>query len=123
MSAMACLGQKEVLAALGALSQETRLQIFRLLVQAGPQGRAAGAIADALGVLPATLSFHLAALTNVGLIDQKRERRSLIYSVNYDRMNGVIRFLAETCCDSSTGTWPPRPPEAEGSARVGRTMD
>jgi DNA-binding transcriptional ArsR family regulator len=99
---MATLGQKDVLAALSALSQETRLEIFRLLVQAGPEGRAAGVIAETLGVAPATLSFHLGALTNAGLIDQRRESRSLIYSANYDRMNGVIGFLTENCCGRST---------------------
>lgn len=89
---------KDVLAALGALSQETRLAVFRLLVQAGPEGRSAGAIAEALGVAPATLSFHLAQLTQAGLIDQRRESRSLIYSANYDRMNAVLGFLTENCC-------------------------
>lgn len=92
------LDRRKALDALAALSQETRLEIFRLLVQAGPEGRAAGAIAEALGVAPATLSFHLATLTNAGLIDQRRESRSLIYSANYERMNGVIGFLTENCC-------------------------
>lgn len=95
---MVQLSQKEVLGALGALSQETRLEIFRLLVQTGRGGRSAGSISDALGVAPATLSHHLAALTNAGLITQRRESRSLIYSANYDTMNGVIGFLMENCC-------------------------
>lgn len=90
--------KKAVLTALSALSQETRLDIFRLLVQAGPEGRAAGAIAEALGVTPATLSFHLAQLTHSGLIEQRREGRSLIYSADFHRMNGLVGFLVDNCC-------------------------
>ncbi|MBP2293311.1 ArsR/SmtB family transcription factor [Azospirillum rugosum] len=90
--------KKAILSALSALSQETRLDIFRLLVQAGPEGQAAGAIAEALGVTPATLSFHLAQLTHAGLIVQRREGRSLIYSADFDRMNGLVGFLVENCC-------------------------
>ncbi len=95
--------KKAVLAALTALSQETRLDIFRLLVQAGPEGRSAGAIADALGVAPATLSFHLSNLNHAGLIVQRRESRSLIYSADFDRMNAVLGFLSENCCGRPTG--------------------
>ncbi len=95
---MTTLDQKDVLGALGALAQETRLEIFRLLVQAGPAGRAAGAIAEALGVPPATLSFHLAQLTHAGLIRQRRESRTLIYSADSDRMNAVLGYLTENCC-------------------------
>lgn len=100
MPTTAKLAQKDVLGALGALSQETRLEIFRLLVQSGPRGRAAGAIAQALGVPSATLSFHLAVLTNAGLIVQRRESRSLIYSADYEVMDGVVGFLMENCCGS-----------------------
>jgi DNA-binding transcriptional ArsR family regulator len=90
--------KQEALAALAALSQETRLDVFRLLVQAGPDGRPAGAIAEALGVPPATLSFHLSQLNHAGLIDQRRESRSLIYSANYDRVNALMAFMTENCC-------------------------
>jgi len=90
--------KKDVLAGLAALAQETRLDIFRLLVEAGPEGRAAGSIAEALAVPPATLSFHLSALTNAGLILQRRESRSLIYSADFERMNGIVGFLSENCC-------------------------
>lgn len=96
------MDKKDALAALTALSQETRLDIFRLLVQAGPAGRPAGAIAEALGVAPATLSFHLSNLTHAGLIEQRRESRSLIYSADFDRMNAVIAFLLENCCGRAT---------------------
>jgi ArsR family transcriptional regulator, arsenate/arsenite/antimonite-responsive transcriptional repressor len=117
---MTGLDRKDVLGALAALSQETRLEIFRLLVQAGPEGLAAGAIAEALGVAPATLSFHLAALTNAGLLDQRREGRSLIYSANYDRMNGVIGFLTENCCGSIAQAAPCCVPGEAEAARPGR---
>lgn len=89
---------KQAIAALGALAQETRLDIFRLLVQRGPDGLAAGAIADALEVAPATLSFHLQQLMHAGLIEQRRESRSLIYSANFDGMNGLVAYLTENCC-------------------------
>lgn len=89
---------KEAIAALGALAQETRLDIFRLLVQRGPDGLAAGAIADALEVAPATLSFHLQQLMHAGLIEQRRESRSLIYSANFAGMNGLVAYLTENCC-------------------------
>lgn len=93
--------KKDVLAGLAALAQETRLDIFRLLVEAGPEGRSAGSIAEALGVAPATLSFHLSALTNAGLILQRRESRSLIYSADFGRMTGIVGFLSENCCGRS----------------------
>ncbi len=88
----------ETIAALGALAQETRLGIFRLLVQRGPEGLAAGAIAESLRVPPGTLSFHLAQLMHAGLIEQRRASRSLIYSANYDTMNDLVGYLTENCC-------------------------
>lgn len=96
------LSRKAALAALSALAQETRLEIFRLLVQAGEPGRTAGAIAEALGVAPATLSFHLTQLTHAGLISQRRESRNLIYSADYDRMDALMAFLTENCCGIQT---------------------
>ena len=92
------MDKKGALVALSALAQETRLDIFRLLVQAGADGRSAGSIAEALDVTPATLSFHLNQLTHAGLIVQRRDGRSLIYSADFDRMNGLVGFLAENCC-------------------------
>ena len=89
---------KPVLAALGALAQETRLELFRLLVQRGPDGLAAGVLAEKLGVPPATLSFHLQQLMHAGLIAQRRDSRSLIYSANYEAMNGLVAYLTENCC-------------------------
>ena len=90
-----------VVTALSALAQEHRLALFRLLVQAGPEGLAAGAIAEALGVPNSTLSFHLAQLSHSGLIRQERRHRSLIYSADYDRMNRLVGYLMENCCGGS----------------------
>ena len=84
--------------ALGALAQEHRLALFRLLVQAGDKGMAAGAIAERLGVPNSSLSFHLAQLRNSGLILQERQHRSLIYRANYPAMNALVAYLMENCC-------------------------
>jgi DNA-binding transcriptional ArsR family regulator len=84
--------------ALGALAQEHRLTLFRLLVQAGEKGMSAGAIADALGVPNSSLSFHLAQLRTAGLILQERQHRSLIYRANYPAMNALVDYLTENCC-------------------------
>jgi DNA-binding transcriptional ArsR family regulator len=84
--------------ALGALAQEHRLALFRLLVQAGEKGLSAGAIAEALGMPSSSLSFHLNQLRNAGLILQERQHRSLIYRANYPAMNSLIGFLTENCC-------------------------
>ena len=86
------------LKALAALAQETRLAIFRGLVQAGPAGMAAGAIAEALDVPAPTLSFHLAQLANAGLLRSRQEGRFVYYSADFDAMNGLVGFLTENCC-------------------------
>ncbi|MGQ0532467.1 MAG: ArsR/SmtB family transcription factor [Caulobacteraceae bacterium] len=88
--------------AFSALANESRLAIFRLLVQAGPEGRAAGDIADKLGIPASSLSFHLAHLTRAGLTEQRRESRSLIYSANFATMNGLVDFLTENCCGGAS---------------------
>ena len=88
--------------ALAALAQEHRLAIFRLLVQAGSDGMAAGAIAAALGVPNSSLSFHLAHLVRAGLITQERQSRSLIYRADYSAMNGLIGYLMENCCGGAS---------------------
>lgn len=89
---------QQTIRALGALAQEHRLAAFRLLVQAGPGGLAAGALAEALGVAPSSMSFHLAQLSNAGLIAQRRDGRSLIYSADFAAMNGLLGYLTENCC-------------------------
>jgi DNA-binding transcriptional ArsR family regulator len=89
---------KDAVAALGALAQDSRLEVFRLLVRTGPEGLPAGEIAGRLSVAPATLSFHLAQLRHAGLVTMRRDGRSLIYSADYDGMNGLMSFLTENCC-------------------------
>ncbi|GAM98134.1 arsenical resistance operon repressor [alpha proteobacterium U9-1i] len=84
--------------ALSALANEHRLGVFRLLVQAGPEGMSAGEIADALELPASSLSFHLAHLNRAGLIAQRRESRSLIYSADFAAMSALIGFLTENCC-------------------------
>ena len=84
--------------ALGALAQEHRLALFRLLVRAGDKGMAAGAIAESLGVPNSSLSFHLAQLKQAGLVMQERQHRSLIYRANYPAMNALVGYLLENCC-------------------------
>jgi ArsR family transcriptional regulator, arsenate/arsenite/antimonite-responsive transcriptional repressor len=90
--------KKGALAALGALSQETRLDVFRLLVTQGPAGLAAGLIAERLAVLPASLTFHLQQLVHAGLITQRRLGRQIIYSAEYGAMNELLAYLTENCC-------------------------
>jgi len=86
---------------LAALAQETRLTLFRALVQAGPQGINPGALAEQFGIAQATLSFHLKELRNAGLIRKRQESRFIYYSVDYDEMNAVLSFLTENCCAGS----------------------
>ena len=92
------MNAKSAVDALGALAQEHRLALFRLLVQAGDTGMAAGAIAAKLGMPSSSLSFHLAQLHNAGLILQERQHRSLIYRANYPAMNALVAYLMENCC-------------------------
>src|SRR5215469_12071381 len=87
-----------VLGALGALAQETRLDIFRLLVQKGPEGMPAGEIGERLGLPSPTLSFHLNQLRFAGLIASHREGRSIIYSANFKTMNDLLGYMTENCC-------------------------
>jgi DNA-binding transcriptional ArsR family regulator len=88
----------DAIKALGALAQETRLAIYRLLVQAGPEGRAAGAIGDELGIPPATLSFHLAQLAGAGLVRSRQDGRFIYYAADFGSMNALVGFLTENCC-------------------------
>ncbi len=87
--------------ALGALAQDTRLAIFRLLVGAGPRGLAAGEIGTRLRVPGPTLSFHLSQLANAGLVVSARQSRSIVYSANFATMNGLLGFLTDDCCGGS----------------------
>ncbi|MBO0737637.1 MAG: helix-turn-helix transcriptional regulator [Alphaproteobacteria bacterium] len=92
------MDQKAAIVALGALAQETRLGLFRLLVASGPEGLPAGVIAERLGVLPSSLTFHLNQLHHAGLITQRRRSRQLIYSAEYGAMNDLLAYLTENCC-------------------------
>jgi DNA-binding transcriptional ArsR family regulator len=92
------MNENQALDAFTALSQATRLAIVRTLVKQGPEGLAAGAIAEAMGVSPSNVSFHLSHLARVGLIQHRREARSLIYSASYSTLSELIRFLTEDCC-------------------------
>jgi ArsR family transcriptional regulator, arsenate/arsenite/antimonite-responsive transcriptional repressor len=88
----------DAVVALGALAQDTRLDLFRLLVTVGPDGLSAGVIADRLGVLPGSLTFHLKELQHAGLITQRRLGRQLIYAAEYGAMNDLLAYLTENCC-------------------------
>lgn len=91
----------DAVAALAALAQDNRLQIFRLLVQAGPEGMAAGRVAKELELAPNTLTFHFDRLRAAGLVTVRREGRSMIYAARYENMNGLIAFLTENCCQGA----------------------
>ena len=92
------MDSKHAIDGLGSLAQERRLAIFRLLVEAGQEGLAAGVIAEKLGVVPSSLSFHLAHLTRAGLLTQERQSRTLIYRADYGAMNKLVAYLLKNCC-------------------------
>ncbi|AZG76157.1 ArsR/SmtB family transcription factor [Methylocystis rosea] len=96
--------KQEALAALVALGHETRLDIFRLLMQAGPKGLAAGQIGERLALPPATLSFHLSQLKHADLVTFRRESRSLIYSAAYPVMNALLAYMTENCCQGAAAS-------------------
>lgn len=101
--------------ALGALAQESRLAVFRLLVEAGPSGLPAGQIAERLGIPPSSLSFHMKELTHANLVDVEQRGRFMIYSANYAAMNHLLAFLTENCCGGNPCT-----PIAAGTDRQTR---
>lgn len=98
--------ERQVLSVFNALSQETRLRILRLLVVAGPEGMAAGAIADRIGVSASNVSFHLKELELAGLVVARREGRSIFYMANHDTLSDLVRFLLEDCCSGLLGPMP-----------------
>jgi len=91
----------QAIQALSALAQESRLAIFRLLIQQGPSGLAAGAIGDKLDLPPATLSFHLAGLVRAGLAQSRQDGRFVYYTASFENMNGLVAFLTENCCQGA----------------------
>src|ERR1700747_1929812 len=88
----------DAVAALAALAQDNRLDVYRLLVQAGPKGMPAGAVAEALDLAPNTLTFHFDRLRTAGLVTVRREGRSMIYAAQFETMNALLGFLTENCC-------------------------
>lgn len=108
---------ESVIRALAALAQEHRLAAFRLLVQAGEPGIPAGVLAERIGVPPSSMSFHLAQLAHAGLVTQRRESRSIIYSADFAAMNAVMGYLTDNCCGGvpcdQTAACPPSEPKQE----------
>jgi ArsR family transcriptional regulator, arsenate/arsenite/antimonite-responsive transcriptional repressor len=104
--------KNDAVAALAALAQDNRLDVFRLLVQAGPDGMPAGGVAAALGLAPNTLTFHFDRLRQAGLVTVRRDGRSMIYAAQYETMNALLAFLTENCC----GGAPERCAPASGCA-------
>jgi len=100
----------QAVAALAALAQDNRLDVFRLLVRAGPDGMPAGRVAEALRLAPNTLTFHFDRLRDAGLVTVRRDGRSMIYAARFETMNGLLGFLTENCCQGA--------PEACGPANV-----
>lgn len=92
---------RQVTDALGALAHEHRLSIFRLLIQRGPNGLPAGRIAERVGLVPSSLTFHLQNLQRAGLITRRRESRQLFYSADFSAMNALVGYLTENCCVES----------------------
>src|SRR5580693_399180 len=88
----------DAVAALAALAQDNRLDVFRLLVQAGPAGMPAGRVAEALGLAPNTLTFHFDRLRDAGLVTVRRDGRSMIYAARFETMNALLAYLTENCC-------------------------
>ena len=91
----------DAVAALAALAQDHRLDVFRLLVQAGPEGMPAGKVADALDLAPNTLTFHFDRLRVAGLVTVRRDGRSMIYAARFEAMNALLGFLTENCCQGA----------------------
>jgi DNA-binding transcriptional ArsR family regulator len=110
----------EVVGALSALAQDSRLAVYRLLVKRGPDGYPAGEIADRLHIAGPTLSFHLKELSQAGLLAIRREGRYLHYSANFERMHTLVEFLTENCCSLSTtcepGSCAPAKPSSKRKA-------
>src|ERR1700726_2226904 len=105
---------QNAVSALAALAQDNRLDVFRLLVQAGPDGMAAGQVAEKLGLAPNTLTFHFDRLKGAGLVTVRRDGRSMIYAARYDTMNELLGYLTENCCQGRAGRCVP-------AARMKRT--
>lgn len=100
------MNKEQALTALSAIAQSARLDIFRCLVQAGPEGLAAGVLSESLQIANSTLSFHLKALTQANLVNARQESRFIYYSANYAQMNGLLAYLTENCCGGESTCCP-----------------
>jgi ArsR family transcriptional regulator, arsenate/arsenite/antimonite-responsive transcriptional repressor len=112
--------KSNAVAALAALAQDNRLDVYRLLVQAGPDGLPAGQVAGALDLAPNTLTFHFDRLRGAGLVSVRRDGRSMIYAARYDTMNQLLGYLTENCCQGRAGQCVPRAGRKSPPARVRR---
>ena len=111
----------QVIEALGALAHQHRLAVFRLLIERGPEGLPAGRIAERVGLVPSSLTFHLQTLQRAGLITQRRESRQLIYAADFDAMTALVGYLTENCCaESAAECCPParQPKPAKRAAKA-----
>jgi len=111
---------KQVIAALGALAHDTRLEAFRMLVQRGPDGLPAGTIASALDIPPSSLTFHLQQLAHAGLVTQRRASRQIIYATDFVAMNQVMGYLTENCCGDAEACAPACRPATAASSTIDR---
>jgi ArsR family transcriptional regulator, arsenate/arsenite/antimonite-responsive transcriptional repressor len=113
----------QVIEALGALAHEHRLAVFRLLVERGPEGLAAGQIAQRIGLAPSSLTFHLQNLQRAGLLRRHRESRQLIYSADFDAMTDLIGYLTQNCCAGSAACAPGcKPARSEPNTKRSRKV-
>jgi DNA-binding transcriptional ArsR family regulator len=110
--------KSNVVAALAALAQDNRLDVYRLLVQAGPDGLPAGQVASSLGLAPNTLTFHFDRLRMAGLVTVRRDGRSMIYAAQYDTMNALLGYLTDNCCKGKANTCAPVACKPERSKRA-----
>lgn len=115
------MNEQQAIGALGALAQDSRLAVFRLLVKRGPEGFSAGEIGERLEIPGPTLSFHLKTLTQAGLLITRRESRFIYYSANFERMNELVAYLTENCCGLSSTCPPVCPPAEPATARRRRS--
>ena len=104
------MDSNQAVQALGALAHDTRLAVYRMLVERGPDGLSAGVIAESLGIPPSSLTFHVQHLHRAGLITQRRLSRQLIYAADFAAMNGLVSFLTENCCGRGASRLPARMP-------------
>ena len=112
----------QAVSALGALAQESRLAVFRLLVERGPDGHSAGEVGERLGIPGPTLSFHLRTLSQAGLVTTRREGRFIYYAAAFDRMNALVAYLTENCCGRASDCAPACSP-ASASPGAGQVRD